>query len=80
MKPKDKANELVHKCYSQITGIRIEDILKYPTLLRFDNNYKTAIQCAIICVDELINDHLQDTTDSKFYYWQEVLTHLKEML
>jgi len=28
--------------------------------------------CALIAVDELLQDHLQDQTDTKFYYWQEV--------
>ena len=44
------------------------------------NNEQLAIKCAIICVEELIKDHEQDHTDSKYYFWQEVLTHLKEML
>lgn len=27
---------------------------------------------ALIAVDELIQDHSQDQTDIKFYYWKEV--------
>jgi hypothetical protein len=40
----------------------------------------TTLDDAILCVEELIKDHAQDHTDSKYYFWKEVLTHLKEML
>jgi hypothetical protein len=43
-------------------------------------SYTDCVYNAIICVEELIKDHEQDHTDSKYYFWQEVLTHLKEML
>jgi hypothetical protein len=36
------------------------------------NDSRTAKQCALIAVDELIYSHSQDTTDNQFYFWQEV--------
>ena len=64
LEPKDKAKELVDK-YTVATWIKLNEI-KYLTTI------PTAHECALIAVDELLQDHLQDQTDTKFYYWQEV--------
>jgi len=36
----------------------------------------TKLEDAILCVEEI----LQTCVESRIYFWQEVLTHLKEML
>ncbi len=61
MEPKDKAEELVNKFYE------IENNSDY-----FGVNWKIAKQCALIAVDEIINECGDRCLFSKCDYWQEV--------
>jgi len=60
LEPKDKAIELLDK------------FVYYVESYSSNQQEENAKQCALIAVDELLQDHLQDQTDTKFYYWQEV--------
>jgi hypothetical protein len=51
----------------------VELILDYLHLV---DNKELAIKCAIMCAMEI----LQTCVESIIDFWQEVLTHLKEML
>jgi hypothetical protein len=64
MTPKEKAKELVEK---YIPYARDWDIEKYAIL--------NAKQCALIAVDEIINDLIHIEQD--YSYWQEVKREIK---
>jgi hypothetical protein len=85
MKAKEKANELVQKYARLDHGL---DEKKWKgTQVRYDEHHK---QCAIICVDVIINDieekDLIDTDElgsvwirSVDTYWQEVKQEIEKM-
>ena len=65
MTPKEKAKELVLEMeLAQSEGIR-------------GYNYDTAKQCALICVDEIIDTFLD--IDTKKRHWQEVKQEIEEL-
>jgi len=69
MTPKEKAKELVNKY------LRTYPIYNNPTVvISYTNN--EAKQCALIAVDEIINNSLEymgcDLKDGEIIYWQEV--------
>lgn len=72
MKTKEKANELVEKFEPHADWNN-----EYGSQEK-KSNTKHAIQCAIIAVDEVIDNIL--SFDPSIDYWQEVKQHLKEML
>jgi hypothetical protein len=71
MTPKEKAAELVNK---ERTIIRIAHI--YNSLPSEDEIY-LAKQCAIIAVDEILNAHLFDLEEKK--YWQQVKQEIENL-
>jgi hypothetical protein len=71
MNPKEKAKELFKKLYQPIFyidfGLDVSKDIK---------RYEAAKQCALIAVDEIINNSLEymgcDLNDGEIIYWQEV--------
>ena len=75
MTPKEKAKKLVDKFYSEITGMELSFVSKLIVLPNGDSNYKTAKQCALIAVDEIIK-----TSGFKVInYWQEVKQEIEKL-
>ena len=72
MEPKDKAEELVNKFYE------IENNSDY-----FGVNWKIAKQCALIAVDEVIQQltPIEKAPNNKFafQYWQEVKQEIEKL-
>jgi len=62
MTPKEKAEELVNKHLMILANV-------YDSL-RTKN--EMAKQCALICVDELINDRRNSYMDFKYKHWERV--------
>lgn len=75
MTPKEKADELLAK-YTVATWIKLDEI-KYLTTI------PTAKQCALIAVDELINDNDHNETivngGLNKLYWQEVKQEIEKL-
>jgi hypothetical protein len=72
MTAKDKAKELVEKY--QFNGDMIDDI-------RMSEDY--AVECALICVDEIINTYPTPWSsldiDPQKEYWQEVKQEIEKL-
>jgi len=72
MTAKEKAEELINKFYE------IENNSDY-----FGVNWKIAKQCALIAVDEVIQQltpiEKAPNNKSAFQYWQEVKTEIKKL-
>jgi len=67
MTPKLKAQELFDKMYF------VEDIMgNYPMC------FKTAKQCALIAVDEIINE-VRCLDDDSQYYWEQVIEEIEAL-
>ena len=76
MTPKEKAKELVNKY------LRTYPIYDNPTVvISYTNN--EAKQCALIAVDEIINNSLEymgcDLKDGEIIYWQEVKQEIEKL-
>ena len=62
MTPKEKAKELIDK-------------FKYYSDVNHNGNFENAKQCALIAVDEILNEFLFDRSDysnRRFQFYQEV--------
>ena len=69
MTPKEKAQELIHKFAKPIDGLH-----KYPMC------YETSKQCALIAVDEILNNNkilFEDVLND--YYWQDVKQEIEKL-
>jgi hypothetical protein len=80
MKPKDKAKELVSKMKLKMPPLIIPTISTGERQLNCDfnlkGNYNNAKQCALIAVDEVIeNSHTNVFTK----YWQEVKQEIENL-
>jgi hypothetical protein len=76
--PKEKANELVKKYYNYVSGWTTINKPSEPPMAQYEGDgmkIGRAIQCAIIAVEELIED-----CNVSLNYWQEVKNELKQML
>jgi hypothetical protein len=72
MKPKEKAEELVEKFYSRATSYSLDR----------KNQNENAKQCAVIAVDEIMNqcfDYRDIDLQASYDYWQEVKDELKDL-
>jgi hypothetical protein len=71
MTPKEKAKELFDKFYSAIPSDEIGE------------NYNSAKQCALIAVDEILEDNVDDMSwelfDIRIEYWQEVEREIENL-
>ena len=70
MTPKEKAKEIFDKMYGK-TPVRDEE-----SLIELDRDRDTAIQCALVAVDEILKVILFNKYDDKYWeeedYWNEV--------
>ena len=64
MKAKDKAKELIDRFY--INGIKDEE---------YSMQYEDGVQCALICVDEILNSHIDSVYGA---YYLEVKQEIKK--
>ena len=82
MTPKEKAKKLVDKFYSEITGMELSFVSKLIVLPNGDSNYKTAKQCAIIAVNERMEEEsswLIKTGESPSNYWEQVKQEIEKL-
>ena len=75
MTPKEKSKDLINSFYYALPNNGSETGLNSTT-----ERYKEAIQCASICVDEILNHHSQEQGLYRIdtYFWQEVKNELKK--
>lgn len=75
MTPKEKSKDLINSFYYALPNNGSETGLNSTTI-----RYKEAIQCALICVDEVLTHHSQEQGLYKIdtYYWQEVKNELNK--
>jgi hypothetical protein len=71
MTPKEKAEELFNTFYSAIASDEMGE------------NYKSAKQCALIAVDEILEDDVYDISeeffDIRIEYWQSVKREIEKL-
>ena len=88
MTPQEKAQELVNKNYSIITGWKISFIKKLKVTILEDSNYQTAKQCALIAVEEIKKAHPyiplrymleSEALDAAIEYWNEVKAEIEKL-
>jgi hypothetical protein len=71
MKPKEKAQELIKKfsfntrCFSETKG--------------WEDSFFDAKQCALIAVDEMIEELIVTDFANRFPYWQEVKQEIEKL-
>jgi hypothetical protein len=71
MKPKEKAEELIKKfsfntrCFSETKG--------------WEDSFFDAKQCALIAVDEMIEELIVTDFANRFPYWQEVKQEIEKL-
>lgn len=74
MTPKEKAKDLINSFYYSLPNNGSETGLNSTT-----ERYKEAIQCALICVDEILKANQIWYEDSiPHNYWQEVKNELNK--
>ena len=80
MEPKDKAVELVDKCY-QLFPLQKDVIVNVGDLSWEYDNWKEAKQCALIAVDEIIEalDYNQWQNRNQINYYKEVKIEIEEL-
>ena len=73
MTPKEKSKDLINSFYYALPNNGSETGLNSTT-----ERYKEAIQCALICVDEILNNYYKNyfKTGKKIDYWIEVKNEL----
>ena len=72
MTPKEKARELVYKYYNEIN----------PDAPDCNISFNQCKQCALIAVDEILEEHRFDDSDyanRRFKYWQEVKQEIEKL-
>ena len=69
MTPKEKSKDLINSFYYSLPNNGSETGLNSTTI-----RYKEAIQCALICVDEVLNTCVESMID----YWIEVKNELNK--
>ena len=67
MKAKDKAKELIQLFYNKQCSHSITELA-----------YKSAKQCALICVDEILRE-IPKRFDSEEIYWEEVKKEIEKL-
>ena len=76
MTPKEKAKEIFDKMYGK-TPVRDEE-----SLIELDRDRDTAIQCALVAVDEMLQLGLlvgSDLSDTFYIYWEEVKQEIENL-
>jgi hypothetical protein len=83
MTPKEKAEELVDSYKIKVKVFFTENSI--PIIVKADMILESAIQCALIAVDEIINVCLPSSeyggviTDATIEYWQEVKQEIEKL-
>ena len=67
MEAKEKAKELIDRFVERIEDVGTDR----------DEDIRTAQQCALICVDEIIQTYHAPMDDAQIEEWQEVIKELK---
>jgi len=75
MTPKETAEELIDRYY-QLFPLENQVITTDGELSWEYNSWEKAIECTLICVDEI---YINNTDESKNDYWIEVKTELEAM-
>ena len=83
MTPKEKAEELIDKCY-QLFPLKMDVITIRGNLTWEYDNWKQAKQCALIAVDEIINAKpckILKISGVRYNdkYWQEVKQEIEKL-
>lgn len=76
MTPKEKAKEIFDKMYGK-TPVRDEE-----SLIELDRDRDTAIQCALVAVDEMLQLSSlvgSDLSDTFYIYWEEVKQEIQNL-
>lgn len=76
MTPKEKAKEIFDKMYGK-TPVRDEE-----SIIELDRDRDTAIQCALVAVDEMLQLSSlvgSDLSDTFYIYWQEVKQEIQNL-
>ena len=76
MTPKEKAKEIFDKMYGK-TPVRDEE-----SLIELDRDRDTAIQCALVAVDEMLQLSSlvgSDLSDTFYIYWQAVKQEIENL-
>ena len=81
MTPKEKAQELVDKCY-QLFPLQKDVIVNVGDLSWEYDNWKQAKQCALIAVDEILAifyDDMQSMWNDELSYWHQVKQEIEKL-
>ena len=74
MTPKEKSKDLINSFYYSLPNNGSETGLNSTTI-----RYKEAIQCALICVDEIMSElKIYESVIAYETYWQEVKQELNK--
>ena len=80
MSPKEKSKELIDKFFSH-AFYSIHDLI--PRLKMLEEQRENAIECALICVHELIIEGEQfnheEIKEDRFKFWESVKNELNSM-
>jgi hypothetical protein len=85
MKPQEKAIELVHKFYDEIPLLGSCSLcnVNYKCENKCENKYKSAKQCALVSVEEVLNADwfIPTKEDSVMWsnYWNEVKKEIENL-
>jgi hypothetical protein len=85
MTPKEKAKELIHKYSNIVIESTIGDM--YDTeYIESNMDIESTKQCALICVDEILNFDIKAKNESQFIieqriedYWGEVKKEIEKL-
>jgi hypothetical protein len=82
MTPKEKANELVDKFYQRFP-LKMDVITTRGDLSWEYDNWEQAKQCALIAVDEILDDDMYDMSqelfENRINYWQQVKQEIENL-
>ena len=82
MTPKEKANELVDK-FDQRFPLKMDVITTRGDLSWEYDNWEQAKQCALIAVDEILDDDMYDMSqelfENRINYWQQVKQEIENL-
>ena len=82
MTQKEKANELVDKFYQRFP-LKMDVITTRGDLSWEYDNWEQAKQCALIAVDEILDDDMYDMSqelfENRINYWQQVKQEIENL-
>ena len=72
-----KAKELLLAHYEKVSGVPMSVISKMVQFFNTDSHYKTAKECALITVDEILDSCIKDI--SHLHYWVSVKAEIEKL-